>query len=148
MESFRERVAAIQDSSVGQRSSRAYIYFDRKFGLDDQPMGLLCCSIVMEITSTFDRVASQGPNGTTLFHFIVHEHRPTGWRLHLGIFIATRGAHPAIEGFEGVEERLRLLFHEPHFIELFESIPVQLSRTVSNPYRSLLRCDVSLGLGH
>lgn len=145
MESFRERVAAIQDSSVGQRSGRAHIYFDRKFGLDDQPMGLLCCSIVMEITSTFDRVASQGPNGTTLFHFIVHEHRPTGWRLPLGIFIATHGAHPVIEGIEG---RLRLISPVEHFIDLFESIPVQLSLTVSKPYCSLLRCDVSLGLGH
>ena len=73
MGSFHERVAAIQDSSVGQRSGRAHIHFDRQFGLDVQPMGLLCCSIAMEYASTFHSVASQGIDGTILVHSIMHD---------------------------------------------------------------------------
>ena len=55
---------------------------------------------------------------------------------------------PGIYGIEGIEGRLHLLFQVQHFIELFESISVQLSLTISKPYRSLLRRDISLGLGH
>lgn len=145
MGSFHERVAAIQDSSVGQRSGRAHIHFDREFGLDAQPMGLLCGSIAMEYACSFHGVASHAIDGTRLLYSIVHEHRPTKSRLPLGNLIATHAVHSSIYGIEG---RLHLLFEVRHFIELFGSIPVQLSPTVSKPYRSLLRRDVSLGLGH
>ena len=104
MGSFHERVAAIQDSSVGQRSGRAHIYFNREFGLDAQPMGLLCCSIAMEYAFTFHRVASQGIDGTRLFHSIVHEHCPIRSRFPLGILTATHGVHPSVYGIEGLKD--------------------------------------------
>ena len=104
MGSFHERVAAIQDSSVGQRSGRAHIHFDRQSDLDVKPMGLLCGSIALEYASTFHRVAIQGVDGTTLFHSIVHEHSPTRSRLPLGITTAIHGVHPSFHVIEGLKD--------------------------------------------
>lgn len=63
---FYERVAAIQDGGVGQGSGRANTHFDRKFGLDVQPMELLCCAVAMESASSLVRVVSQSDDGTGL----------------------------------------------------------------------------------
>lgn len=78
MGSFHERVAAVQDGVVGQGSGRANIYIDRNFGLDVQPVGLLCCSVAMGLALTADRVVTQSTDGTALFQFIVQEDHLSG----------------------------------------------------------------------
>lgn len=47
--SFHERVACVQDGGVGQGSGRAHIHFHRKFGLDVQPVGLLCPGLMIQL---------------------------------------------------------------------------------------------------
>lgn len=75
MESFHERVAAIQDGGVGQGFGRANIHFHRKFGLDVQPVGLLCCSVAMGSALYFVRAVIQSSDGTALIQFIWQEDR-------------------------------------------------------------------------
>ena len=102
----------------------------------------------MEHASTFHTVASQAIDITALVHSILHEHCPTRSRLHLGIRIASHRIHPRVDGIEGIGRRPHLLFQVQHFVELSEFVSVQLSFTASKPHRSLLRRDISLGLGH
>ena len=95
MDPFHERVADIQDGGVGQGSGRANPHFDRKFALDVQPVGLLCCAVAMDSASSLTIVASQSDDATALFHFRVQDHRSGG--LHFQGASMARGGHIGIE---------------------------------------------------
>ena len=86
MGSFHERVACIQDRGVGQGSGRANLHLDWQFGLDVQPVGLLCGSVDRGSTWAFVRLVSQSTFGAARSQIIVENAQVPflGYGAHLG----------------------------------------------------------------